>query len=179
MDNLNPARLDPVSMAWNTVASYPSYEEAQAAVDRLSDDKFPVENLDIIGSGLRLVERVTGRLTKARAAAAGAASGAWFGLFIGLLVGLFTRGPTWLGLILGGLLIGAAWGAIFGFVGHAATGGRRDFSSARTLAATRYDIVARGGTADRARSMLQQAGLLGVQHPDAPSPGQSAGDVAV
>jgi len=171
MADVNPPRLDPVSMAWNTVASYPSYEEAQAAVDRLSDERFPVENLDIVGSGLRLVERVTGRLTNARAAAAGAASGAWFGLFIGLLVGLFTRGPAWIGLIVGGLLIGAAWGAVFGFVAHAATRGRRDFSSARTLTATRYDIVARGGTAQQARSVLQQAGLLPDQHADVPPPG--------
>ena len=76
MADFNPPRLDPVSMAWNTVASYSAYEEAQAAVDRLSDEGFPVENLDIVGSGLRLVERVTGRLTMARATAAGAASGA-------------------------------------------------------------------------------------------------------
>jgi hypothetical protein len=158
--------LDQASMAWNTVASYTSYEEAQRAVDRLSDERFPVENIEIVGSGLRLVERVTGRLTRARAAAAGAASGAWFGLFIGLLVGLFSTGPTWIGLILGGLLIGAAWGAIFGFAGHAATRGRRDFSSAQTLTATRYDIIARGGTATQARSILQQAGLHGDQPAD-------------
>ena len=74
-----------------------------------------------MGSGLRLVEQVTDRLTKARAAAAGAATGAWFGLIVGLIVGLFTTGPTWFGLILGGLLIDAAWGAVFGFAGHAAT----------------------------------------------------------
>src|SRR5262249_59302845 len=112
MANPNPPRLDPVAMDWNRVGSYSSYEEAQAAVDRLSDEKFPVQNLDIVGSGLRLVERVTGRLTTARAAAAGAASGAWFGLFIGLLVGLFTRGSTWVGLIIGGLLVRAAPGAL-------------------------------------------------------------------
>jgi hypothetical protein len=163
MADPNLPRLDQTSMAWNTVASYTSYEEAQQAVDRLSDEHFPVENLDIVGTGLRLVERVTGRLTKARAAAAGAATGAWFGLFIGLLVGLFTTGPTWIGLILGGLLIGAAWGAIFGFAGHAATRGRRDFASAQTLTATRYDIIARGGTAAQARSILQQAGMLADQ----------------
>lgn len=150
----DPIRLDPIHAAWNTVASFGSYEEAQEAVDRLSDAGFPVENIDIIGSDLRLVERVTGRLTKRSAATAGAASGAWFGLFIGLLVGLFTTGATWLGLILGGLLIGAVWGAVFGFVGHAATGGRRDFASKRTLTATRYDIVARGGHADEARTVL-------------------------
>jgi hypothetical protein len=159
-------RVDQASMAWNTVASYSTYEEAQRAVDRLSDERFPVENLEIIGSGLRTVERVTGRLTTARAAAAGAASGAWFGLFIGLLVGLFTRGPVWLGLILGGLLIGAAWGALFGFAGHAATRGRRDFSSAQTLTATRYDLIARGGTAAQAQSKLRQADLLADPQPD-------------
>jgi hypothetical protein len=151
-----PTRLDPISTAWNTVVSFATYEEAQDAVDKLSDAQFAVEHLDIIGSDLRLVERVTGRLTKGRAAAAGAASGAWFGLFIGLLVGLFTSGPTWLGLIVGGLAIGAVWGATFGFVGHAATGGRRDFSSKRTLAATRYDIVARGGFAEQAREALRR-----------------------
>jgi hypothetical protein len=171
MADPNLALLDPASMAWNTVASYSSYEEAQRAVDRLSDEHFPVENLEIVGSGLRLVERVTGRLTKARAAAAGAASGAWLGLFIGLLVGLFTTGPAWLGLILGGLLIGAGWGAIFGFAGHAATRGRRDYSSAQNLTATRYDIIARGGTAIQARSILQPAGMLrdqtAHQHPPA------------
>jgi hypothetical protein len=153
-------RLDPAAVAWNTVATFDSYEGAQAAVDRLSDDGFPVENVDIVGSDLRLVERVTGRLTKGKAAAAGAASGAWFGLFIGLLVGLFTSGPTWLGLILGGLVIGAAWGATAGYVGHAATRGRRDFSSMKTLVAMRYDVIARGGTVDQARQMLQTAGLL-------------------
>ena len=168
MADLNPPRLDPVSMAWNTVASYSSYPEAQAAVDR-PPTTFPVENLDIVGSDLRTVERVTGRLTRGRAAAAGAASGAWFGLFIGLLVGLFTRGPTWIGLIIGGLLIGAAWGAVFGFVSHAATRGQRDFSSAQALTASRYDIIARGGHADQARSILQQAGLL----PDHPADGAS------
>src|SRR5215470_5559119 len=171
MANPNMPRLDQASMAWNNVASYTSYQDAQQAVDRLSDERFPVENLEIVGSGLRTVERVTGRLTNARAAAAGAASGAWFGLFIGLLVGLFTAGPTWIGLILGGLLIGAAWGAIFGFASHAATRGRRDFSSAQSLTASRYDVIARGGTAEQARSILQQAGLLGdqpaEQHPPA------------
>jgi len=61
---------------------------------------------------------------------------------------------VWLGLIVGGLAIGAVWGAVFGFVGHAATGGRRDFASKRALTATRYDIVARGGHADEARQVL-------------------------
>ena len=154
-----PPRLDAAYTAWNTVASYSEYADAQRAVDRLSGDGFPVEHLDIIGSDLRLVERVTGRLTNVRAAAAGAGSGAWFGLLIGMLLGLFTSG-TWLALLAIGALAGAAWGALFGFLRHAATRGTRDFASARTLVAMRYDLVARNGHADAARHALHSAGLI-------------------
>lgn len=152
--------VNPVSTAWNTVASFGDYTTAQRAVDRLSDDGFPVEQLDIVGSELRLVERVTGRLTKARAAAAGALSGVWIGLLIGSLFGLLGTGHTWLAMLLTGAGLGALWGGIFGFAAHLATRGQRDFSSLRSLAANRYDLVARGGEAERARALLSQAGLL-------------------
>src|SRR5262245_33571696 len=51
-----------------TVATYETYAEAQRAVDYLSDNGFPVQHTAIIGTDLRLVETVTGRLTIARAA---------------------------------------------------------------------------------------------------------------
>jgi hypothetical protein len=140
-----------------TVASYATYAEAQRAVDALSDAGFPVESVDIVGHDVRLVERVTGRLTNAGAAGAGALSGAWFGLFIGLLVGLFTTGPEWIGLMLGGLLIGAIWGAVFGFVAHWLTRGQRDFSSVSSLVAGRYDVTVARTQAERARELLRAA----------------------
>src|SRR3954452_24650846 len=112
------------------VGSYDSYEQAQAAVDYLSDEKFPVENVTIIGSDLRMIERVTGRLTWGRALAAGALGGAWWGLFVGLLLGIFsTTGAGWVGSILTGLLVGLAFGTIFGAIGYSMTQGRRDFTS--------------------------------------------------
>ena len=67
------------------VASYDSYEDAQRAVDTLSDRGFPVDRVTIVGSDLHLVEQVTGRLTVLRAALAGAATGAWIGVLIGLV----------------------------------------------------------------------------------------------
>ena len=137
-----------------TVTSYATYAEAQRAVDSLSDAGFPVEMVTIVGHDVRLVERVTGRLTTARAAGAGAVSGAWFGLFIGLLVGLFTTGAEWAGLVLGGLLIGAIWGAVYGFVAHWLTRGQRDFSSASSLVAGRYDVTVPQTDAERARELL-------------------------
>ena len=151
----------PAITAWNTVAQFDDYEAAQRAVDRLSDDGFPVERLDIVGSEVRLIERVTGRLTKARAAGAGALSGMWIGLMIGILLGLFTTGHAWLGVVATGIGIGALWGAVFGFIAHLATRGKRDFSSVRSLGAAHYEVIARDtGSAERARAMLSQAGLL-------------------
>ncbi len=137
------------------VGTYPDYAQAQKAVDTLSDNKFPVERTAIIGTDLRLVENVLGRLTTGRAALAGAASGAWFGLFIGLLFGLFSD-SNWFGVILVCLLIGAAWGAIFGAIAHAATGGRRDFASRSSIQAGQYAVVTDAETADQARSLLVQ-----------------------
>ena len=77
-----------------TVATYPDYPAAQRAVDYLSDQSFPVEHTAIVGTDLRLVENVLGRLTIGRAALAGAGGGAWFGLFIGLLFGDLQRRTT-------------------------------------------------------------------------------------
>lgn len=142
---------------WQVVGSYSSYPEAQRAVDQLSDGSFPVEHVEIVGRDLRIVERVLGRVTTGRATLAGAASGAWWGLFIGLLVGLFASGAEWLGLVLGGLLIGAVWGGVFGFVAQWATRGQRDFSSTRSIDAGRYDLAVAEAFADRARSLLGSA----------------------
>ena len=159
--------MDPVSAAWNTVARFDDYEGAQQAVDRLSDDGFPVEKLDIVGSGLRLVERVTGRLTRGRAA--GAVSGLWAGLLIGVLLGLFTTGHAWLGVVAAAAGFGILGGAVFGSVMHAATRGQRDFSSVRGLSASHYDLIARGGTAEQARQMLGQAGFTVETMPGSPA----------
>ncbi|HEY9481520.1 MAG TPA: general stress protein, partial [Micromonosporaceae bacterium] len=138
-----------------TIATYDTYAEAQRAVDYLSDNKFPVEHTAIIGTDLRLVENVTGRLTVGRAALAGIASGAWFGLFFGLIIGIFTN-SNWFGVIITTVLIGAAWGAIFGAIAHAATGGRRDFTSRSTLQARQYAVTVDAARADEARHMLVQ-----------------------
>lgn len=138
------------------IATYRSYGEAQRAVDLLSDEGFPVEEVKIVGHDVSMVEQVTGRLTTARAALAGAGSGAWIGLFVGLLVGLFTTGPTWLGLVLGGLLLGALWGAALGFFAHWATRGQRDFASRSALVAASYDVVAAAANAARGRELVSR-----------------------
>lgn len=133
------ARTEP-PVRREVVASFDNYIAAQELVDRMSDGGFPVEHVRIVGDGVRTVEHVTGRLTNGRAALAGAGAGAWWGLLIGLLFAIFTVGPYWIWALLIATAIGAFWGAVFGFVAHASTRGRRDFSSVQTLEAQRYDI---------------------------------------
>ena len=137
------------------LATFTGYPEAQRLVDRMSDEGFPVQSVRIVGEGVRTVEQVTGRMTRGRAAAAGAASGAWFGVLVGLLFGLFTAGAAWVYLLLISLLIGAFWGAVFGFVAHWSTRGQRDFSSVMTLQAQRYEVhVDKARAAEAARFVL-------------------------
>jgi hypothetical protein len=144
------------------VGSYDSYEQAQAAVDYLADEKFAVENVTIIGTDLRMIEQVTGRLTTGRAIAAGAAAGAWWGLFVGLLLGIFSSsGTAWIGSVVGGLLIGLAFGAAFGGAGYAATRGRRDFTSTSKIVASRYDVMCQPAKAEDARALLARFSLRG------------------
>jgi hypothetical protein len=144
------------------VGSFDSYERAQAAVDHLSDQKFPVENVTIIGSDLRQVERVLGRLTTGRVVAAGAAGGAWWGLFVGLLLGIFAAdGSDWLSSVLSGLLIGIVFGALFGLIGYSATRGKRDFTSTSQIVAGRYDVMCNPAHAEQAREILARFSLRG------------------
>jgi hypothetical protein len=145
------------SSAQKTVATYAGYRQAERAVDHLSDMGFPVERVTIVGHGLNMVERVTGRLTRGRAVINGAVAGAFVGFMIGWLWAVFTwfdpvvaRG--W--LMFDGLWFGALAGALAGLVGHVLQGGRRDFSSVSTMRADHYDVVVDGEVADEAGRLL-------------------------
>jgi hypothetical protein len=137
-----------------TVATYGSYREAERAVDFLSDRDFPVEKVAIVGTGLKTVEQVAGRLTTGRAAIQGAMQGATIGLLFGLLFSLFFEGPDFLGVILYGLVAGTIFGTVFGALGHAMTGGRRDFASVSGMQAERYEVQVEHDSSAEAKRLL-------------------------
>jgi hypothetical protein len=139
------------------IGSYESYSEAERAVDYLSDNGFPVERVAIIGSDVKLVEQVVGRLNHGGAALRGAGSGALTGLLIGWLFGVFNWFTPLLAaftLAVYGLVFGAVIGAIFGLVTHALQRGRRDFASVRAMTPTRYEVVVDEAVADEAKNLL-------------------------
>ena len=141
------------------VGTYSTYAEAQRAVDYLADNEFPVENLTIVGTGLRQVERVTGRLTRNKVITAGAVGGAWWGLFVGMLIGLFSTGSAWVASVLVGVAAGAIFGLLTGMAGYRATGGQRDFTSTTGLVAESYQVLCVAKFAEEARSHLARLSL--------------------
>jgi hypothetical protein len=134
---------------------YDKYEDAQKAVDFLSDHEFPVENCMIVGTELKQVERVTGRLTTGRVALGGLLSGIWMGLFVGLIFSFFGNDNA-LAVILSTVLFGALFGVIWALVGYAATRGQRDFSSVSRIVATRYEVLVEHKHATKGREILTQ-----------------------
>ena len=149
-------RLPTPPTGW-VVGSYPTYAQAQAAVDHLADEEFPVHEVTIVGVDLMQVERVTGRLTWPKVLLGGLATGAWLGLFIGLLLGIFTQ-PMW-GVVLTGLVGGSVFGVVSASLSYAATRGKRDFASTSQLVAGRYDVLCEPANAERVRDELARLGL--------------------
>lgn len=146
-----PAGLPTPPKGW-PIGSYPTYAEAQRAVDYLSDQQFPVQQVTIVGVDLMQVERVTGRLTWPRVLAGGALTGAWLGLFIGLVLGFFSPSP-W-GSLIAGLLAGVFFGLITSGLQYAMARGTRDFSSTMQLVAGRYDVLCDPQGAEQGRDLL-------------------------
>ena len=139
------------------IATFRNYEQAERAVDYLSDHGFPVERSAIVGRDLEYVEQVTGRMTYARAALAGALNGAVIGFLIGWLFGVFNWfnpvvSSFW--LVIDGLWFGALVGALMGLVVHALSRGRHDFSAVGGMRANRYEVVVEESVADEAARLL-------------------------
>jgi hypothetical protein len=164
------ARTYPSVPKGETIASFETYAEAQAAVDALAKASFPVKELAIVGSDLTSVERITGRLSWGRAAGAGALSGAWFGTFLGLLFFIFAPTGATFGILISAILIGAGFGMIFSVVSYSVNRRRRDFTSVAQVLATRYAIVTEAAHAMRAREILGVADAPAPASPPASAP---------
>lgn len=137
-----------------SVALYDDYADAQKAVDYLADRSFPVEALAIVGTDLRTVERVTGRLTTGRVLASGFLQGAtWAGMFA-IFMWFMVDGMDLLTAFLFGILSFGLVGMAMAWLGHRQRGGDRDFTSMSAVIATHYEVLAEADVADRARNLL-------------------------
>lgn len=136
-----------------SLGSHVTYDDAQRVVDRLANGGFEVRTTQIVGTDLRMVEQITGRLTWPRAILSGVAGGAWFGIFVGLLLSLLST-VTFLRSMVFGLSWGVLFGGVFAAIGYAMTAGRRDFTSRSGIVPSQYQVLVLAEHADRARSVL-------------------------
>ncbi|WP_223695188.1 general stress protein [Leifsonia poae] len=146
--------LFPTLPRGEVVATYETYPEAQQAVDVLARADFPVSQVSIVGSDLKSVERVTGKLSWGRVSVAGAASGAWLGIFFGLLLVIFSPSVSY-AFVLAAVLIGAGFGMLFGVVSYAINRRRRDYTSVMQVIASSYSVLVDPELANRARNLMQ------------------------
>jgi hypothetical protein len=139
-----------------SVGLYNTYDDAQRAVDYLSDEKFEVQNLAIVGTELKSVERVLGRRTWSTVVAQGVQSGLSTGLLVALVLLIFSPpgGRSFLALFLVALGIGIVLGVGFAALGYALSRGRRDFTSVTQTVATKYEVLCEHKLAAQAREML-------------------------
>ncbi len=139
-----------------SVGIFNTYDDAQRAVDYLSDEKFEVQNLAIVGTELKSVERVLGRKNWGTVVAGGVQSGISTGLLVALVLLIFLpAGSSFIALLFTALGIGVVLGIGFAALGYALSRGRRDFTSISQTVATKYEVLCEHKVAAQAREMLQ------------------------
>lgn len=150
-----PAQLSiaPEMPRGEVVGRYRTYALAQKAVDYMADEHFPVAMVSIIGSDLKSVEQVTGRLSYPKVALQGALNGLVFGAFFGLLMSLLGGANMASSLLLTMILGGAFW-MLMATITYAMSRGKRDFTSTSRIVAGSYEVLAAPEVAGQARQVL-------------------------
>lgn len=137
---------------YGRVIELPDYSAARRAVEMLGDERFPVENLRIVGIGVESVEQVTGRRTLTTSAVTYGITGGWLGIFTGLMFAFFTpAAPS--KVIVVGMMIGAAFGAVRGAIGHLTN--RSRFTSIAATRSSSYELQAVSGLVEEAKRILR------------------------
>jgi hypothetical protein len=138
-----------------SVGIFNTYADAQKAVDYLSDQKFEVQNLAIVGTELKSVERVLGRRNWGTVINQGVMSGISTGLLVALVILIFIRPESFLALLLVALAIGIVLSIGFSAAAYALSRGQRDFTSITQTVATKYEVLCEHKLAAQARELLQ------------------------
>ena len=146
-----------------SVGIFNTYADAQKAVDYLADQKFEVQNLAIVGTDLKSVERVLGRRNWGTVINQGVMSGISTGLLVALVMLIFAPPASFLALLLVSLAIGIVLGVGFAAAAYALSRGQRDFTSVSQVIATRYEVLVE-------HKLLAQAQEMLLRMPNRPQP---------
>jgi hypothetical protein len=111
----------------STVGVYETLAQAEEAVRKLDQGRFPITQVSVIAQNLETDKEVHGFITAGDVARQGAGTGAWFGGIFGLLMGgafLFVPGfgPVVVAGSLAAMMLGGVEGAAFGAAGGGVLG---------------------------------------------------------
>ena len=141
-----------------TVATFNNYAAAVDCVDQLIRHDFPAPMVAIVGSDLRTVERVRGRLSYGRVAMQGLITGSWLGLLISLFlpVGSGSSSSGFSGYTGAAIVIGAGVGMLLNIVRFSFTRSRHEFTSGSAVVAAEYNVVVPHSLAGQASAAMAE-----------------------
>ncbi len=129
------------------LGEFVNYLDAAQLVDKLVSADFAPAKISIVGSDLKLVERVRARLGYGRVALSGAMTGFWLGLLFALLIGAGIEvapegGVNYLpDQFFSVLVIGAGVGMLISILRFALVKNKRSFISSQMPVAQRYEVI--------------------------------------
>jgi hypothetical protein len=155
----------------SVVAVYRKMGDAEAAIDKLHEEKFPIDQVTIIAKNLESVNQVHGYVTACDVSKRAASAGAWVGGLFGILVGaaflwLPGVGPVIIGgslasMLLGGAeaaLAGAAASGIFGLLAGWGISKQHILKYQKQLQQGDFVVIAHGTAEEVARAVTSPAG---------------------
>jgi hypothetical protein len=138
------------------VGQFKNYGEAVKVVEKLVENGFPARLISIIGSDLKTVERLKGKLGFGRVALSGAVTGSWIGLFFGLVFGATsTTEQVVITNLSAGIVIGAGVGMLLNVIRFSLTRNKRSFISSQAVVAKKYDVIVPAGQLSDAKKAIK------------------------
>ena len=162
---MSPKKNTPSAQVPASLASFSDYQQAVSYVEKLIENDFPAKFVSIIGTDLKTVETIKGKLGYGRVSMSGALTGSWLGMFFGLIFGVTGAGTeqVLINNVLAGIVIGAGIGMLINIVRFSVTKNRRGFVSAQTVVAKQYEVVVPNAQAQLAKEAASAAGGKGVK----------------
>jgi hypothetical protein len=152
----NSRNLPPAVPQGEVIADFLNYEDAVAYVEKLVAGDFPAGLIAIVGSDLRSVERVRGKMSYARVAINGAITGSWLGLLYGLFFGGSVDTSSAQGFATSGfgsaIFIGAGLGMLFQVIRFSISKNKRGFLSQSSIVAKKYQVQVPGNMVGEANA---------------------------
>jgi len=156
---VSPKFNGPALPEGEVVAQFKNYRDAVGYVEQLIANDFPARLVSIIGSDLKSVENIRGKLGYGRVALSGAVTGSWIGMFFGLLFG--ATGTATEALVLtnigAGIVIGAGLGMLINVIRFSLARNKRNFISAQSFVAKKYEVVVPADQLQNAKSAAKAA----------------------